>query len=165
MTDTSTQDHRTATPQGRIVEWNAARIARALDLGHWKIFFTNDNVGPEGAKCSIQPTDGRRIAALWVAADWWETTDPDDKIVDLTHEVLHLAHHDAEHHIRQFFDNDGDLGEYVKSVIFAQFKVHLERMVDSLSYVLAPHMPAWTEDCEPADNLAQLTRPGYGHVA
>lgn len=31
----------------------------------------------------------------------------------------------------------------VLSLIWGQFKMETERMVDSLSYVLAPHMPKW----------------------
>lgn len=65
-----------------------------------------------------------------------------------THEALHLAHHDTDSHIRRFFDGSGDVSEYVKSVVVGDFKANLERMVDSLSYVIAPHMPHWTEGDE-----------------
>ena len=87
-------------------------------------------------------TDGRRTAMLYVAEDWW-TSSPDHR-TDVTHEALHLAHHDQEEVIRRFKSDQGDVGQYALGIVWSQFKVETERMVDSLSYVLAPHMPPWS---------------------
>jgi hypothetical protein len=39
----------------------------------------------------------------------------------------------------------GDVGSYAMGLVWEQFKVETERMVDSLSYVIAPFMPPWRE--------------------
>ena len=81
---------------------------------------------------------------LYVSENWDSRT-PEDKRIDITHEALHLAHHDVDSHIRLFFDGSGDVSDYVKTIVIDGFTTELERMVDSLSYVLAPHMPEWVE--------------------
>lgn len=98
----------------------------------------------DGSDCllMIEPTDGRRCAMLYVAEHWWSGS-PDHR-TDITHEALHLAHHDQEEVIRRFKRDQGDVGEYALGLVWSQFKVETERMVDSLSYVLAPHMPRWS---------------------
>ena len=39
----------------------------------------------------------------------------------------------------------GDVAEYVKSIVISQMKTDLERMVDSLSYVVGSFMPDWAD--------------------
>ncbi len=135
--------HLTSEQADRI-EGYVREVLKALDLGHWRVFVGKDRA-PEGARLSIWPTDGRRIACLNIAPDWWREDTTEDKRTGITHECLHLAHHDTDAHIRAFLDESGDISDYVKSLVLSQFKTNLERMVDSLSYVLAPHMPAWTD--------------------
>lgn len=138
---TSDGGHLTAS-QVHYLEAYVRQLLHALDLGHWRVYVAKD-LPPEDCRAMIQPTDGRRIAGLYLAADWWTRDDADEKRIDLTHEVLHLAHHDTEAGIRRFLDGSGDVAEYVKHLVMGEFKTNLERMVDSLSYVIAPHMPAW----------------------
>lgn len=47
--------------------------------------------------------------------------------------------------IRHFKDTTGDVGSYPMDLVWEQFRVATERMVDSLSYVVAPHMPRWKD--------------------
>ncbi len=65
--------------------------------------------------------------------------------MDLTHEALHLAHHDAEEGIRRFLDYSPDVSPSMRDVVLREFKTNLERMVDSLSYVLGQFVPSWIE--------------------
>lgn len=134
--------HLTAD-QVHAIEAYVRQMLAALDLAHWRVFVSRD-LPPEDCRAMISPTDGRRIAALHLAADWW-TTDPDTKRIDITHELLHLAHHDTDAGLRRFLDGSGDVSEYVKHLVMGEFKTNLERMVDSLSYVLAPFMPEWIQ--------------------
>jgi hypothetical protein len=120
------------------------QVLTALDLSHWRVYVAKD-LPPEDCRAMIEPTDGRRIAMLHLAADWWVRDDADSKRIDLTHELLHLAHHDAEAGIRRWVTDSGDIAEYVKHIVMGEFKTNLERMVDSLSYVIAPFMPAWPD--------------------
>lgn len=117
-----------------------AKVLRRLELNYWRVYVAKD-MPPDDCRLMIEPTDGRRVAMLYVAADWWDTAD--DHRVDITHEALHLAHHDQEEVIRRFKRDQGDVGQYAMSIVWSQFKTETERMVDSLSYILAPHMPRW----------------------
>ncbi len=126
--------------QVTVIERYMRRILKRLDLGYWRVYVSRD-LPPDGCLLMINPTDGRRVAMLYVSESWWDG-DSDHRI-DLTHEALHLAHHDQEEVIRRFHRDNGDVGPYVLSLIWGQFKMETERMVDSLSYVLAPHMPKW----------------------
>lgn len=130
--------------QVRQVEDYMARLLHALDLGYWKVHVAKD-LPPEDAKLMIWPTDGRRVAMLFIAEDWWVSTDAAEKRIDLTHEALHLAHHDTEANLRRFLRESGDISEYVKSIVISQMKTDLERMVDSLSYVVGSFMPDWVD--------------------
>lgn len=123
------------------VEVYMVRLLLALDLGHWRVYVAKD-MPPEDARASIEPTDGRRIAMLYLS-ETWEHEDPEEQQVDLVHEALHLAHHDQDEHIRRFIYESGDISSYTKQLFMGQYRVDTERMVDSLSYVLSPHMPKW----------------------
>lgn len=131
------------TQQADAIETNMAGILRALDLAHWRVHVAAD-LPPEDARLMIEPVDGRRIAMLYVAETWWDSPAA-VKRVDLTHEALHLAHHDVDANLRRFFNGSGDIADYVRSLVVDQFKTDLERMVDSLSYVIGPFMPEWDE--------------------
>lgn len=124
------------------IERYTAKLLRRLDLNYWRVWVAKD-LPPDGCLLMIEPTDGRRVAMLYVSEGWWGNRSPDEKRTDLTHECLHLAHHDQEEVIRRFKQKNGDVGEYAMSLVWDQFRVETERMVDSLSYVFAPHMPIW----------------------
>lgn len=132
------------TDQVKHIETYLRSLLTALDLAHWRVYVARD-LPPDDCRAMISPTDGRRIAMLHLAADWWTRDDADTKRLDLTHEILHLAHHDTDAGIRRFFDESGDVSDYVKHLVMSEFKTNLERMVDSLSYVIAPFMPSWPE--------------------
>ena len=130
--------------QVRHIEQYMAKVLVVLELNYWRVHVAKD-LPPDGCLLMIEPTDGRRIAMLYVSETWLETRPAVDKRIDMTHEALHLAHHDQEEVIRRFKRTNGDVGEYAMSLVWEQFKMETERMVDSLSYVLAPHMPVWKD--------------------
>lgn len=141
---TSDGSHLTAL-QARAIERYVRKVLYALDLNYWRVEVARD-LPPEDCLFMIEPTDGRRMAMLYVCEKWYDERPPEKKRVDLTHECLHLAHHDQEEVFRRFKDSTGDVGSYPMSLVWDQFKVETERMVDSLSYVLAPFMPPWREE-------------------
>ncbi len=148
LSDLEPRDHdgsHLTLDQVRHLEAYVAKVLLALDLNYWRVHIARD-LPPEDARLMIWPTDGRRIAMLYVSADWWDVADATEKRVEITHECLHLAHHDQEEVFRRFRNDNGDIGPYAMSLVWDQFKVETERMVDSLSYVLAPHMPKWTRE-------------------
>jgi hypothetical protein len=128
--------------QQRILERYCERLLKRLDLSYWKVFVACD-LPPEDALLMISPTDGRRTAGLCVSEGWWERQDAEQKRIDLTHEMLHLAHHDQEEVIRTWKASTADVAPYVLDLLWERFNIETERMTDSLSYVLAPHMPPW----------------------
>jgi hypothetical protein len=131
------------TPEQTVaIERYVAKVLVKLDLNYWRVYVAKD-LPPEGALLMIEPTDGRRVALLYVSDGWWTSQSADEKRTDLVHECLHLAHHDQEEVIRRFKNNNGDVGTYAMSLVWEQFHVETERMVDSLSYVIAPFMPKW----------------------
>lgn len=128
--------------QVRKVEAWIAEALRTLDLNFWRVYVAAEEPSSDDAIAMIEPTDGRRIAMLYLSERF--LTDPlSEQMETLTHEVLHLLHHDADEVIRRFFRESGDVPAYAGSLIVDQFKLELERMVDSLSYVLQPLMPEW----------------------
>jgi len=135
--------HVTAA-QVHAIERYVRKILYRLDLNYWRVYVACKQP-PEGAQLMIWPTDGRRVAMLYVSENWWADQSAEEKRIDLVHECLHLAHHDQEEVIRRFKTNNGDVGEYAMGLVWEQFKVETERMVDSLSYVIAPFMPEWCE--------------------
>lgn len=112
-----------------------------LELNYWHVYVAKD-MAPEHCLLMIEPTDGRRVAMLYVSETWW-TESPDHRL-DIVHEALHLTHHDQEEVIRRFKNDTGDVSPYALSIIWSQFKMETERMVDGLSYVIAPTMPEWS---------------------
>lgn len=131
-------------PQADTIETYAAQVLLALELNYWRIHVAT-KLPPEDCLLMIEPCDGRRLAMLFVSPDWWAKRTVEEKRTDITHECLHLAHHDQEELIRRFVRNTGDVGSYAMGLVWEQFKLETERMVDSLSYVLAPFIPPWPE--------------------
>lgn len=135
--------HLTAE-QMQQIESYARDLLQALELNFWRVYMAKD-LPPKDCLLMIEPTDGGRTAMLYVSEGRWDERDAEEKRVDLTHECLHLIHHDQEYVIRHFKDHNGDVGEYPMSMLWEAFAVETERMVDSLSYLLAPNMPEWRE--------------------
>jgi len=145
FTDLQSIDHdgsHLTTEQVNTIEAYIRQLLRALDLAHWRVYVAKD-LPPNDCRAMIEPVDGRRVAMLYLSADWWTRDDADTKRIDITHELLHLAHHDTEAGVRRWLTDSGDIAEYVKHIVMGEFKTNLERMVDSLSYVIAPFMPPW----------------------
>lgn len=134
--------HVTAEQAGAIERY-VEKVLLKLDLNYWRVYVAT-KLPPEDALLMIEPVDGRRVAMLYVSPGWWDDRTADDKRIDLVHECLHLAHHDQEEVIRRFKNTTGDVGSYPMSLVWEQFRIETERMVDSLSYVIAPHMPRWS---------------------
>lgn len=134
--------HHLTADQVAAIERYVAKLLRRLELNYWRVYVARD-LPPEDSLLLIEPTDGRRVAMLYVSADWWDQQSAAEKRTDLVHECLHLAHHDQEEVIRRFKNNNGDVGPYAMGLVWEQFRIETERMVDSLSYVIAPHMPKW----------------------
>lgn len=126
------------------IESYVVEVLRILEITHWRVWVAKD-LPPEDAKMMIEPTDGRRVAMLYVSPDW-DNQQADQKITDILHECLHLIHHDQEYVIRRFKNEQGDVGHYAMSIVWDHFKIETERMVDQLSYILYALMPDWTFD-------------------
>lgn len=131
--------HQVAT-----IERYVEKVLLRLDLNYWRVYVAC-KLPPQDALLMIEPTDGRRVAMLYVSAEWWDDRTSEEKRTDLVHECLHLAHHDQEEVIRRFKNTTGDVGAYPMSLVWEQFRIETERMVDSLSYVIAPFMPRWQD--------------------
>ena len=99
--------------QARTIDAYLIEALDALNLGNWRVYVGKD-LPPEHAVLSIFPTDGRRIAILNVTADWWTSRTSDEKRVDITHECLHLAHHDTDEHVRRRADAGDGLDPHPK---------------------------------------------------
>lgn len=117
-------------------------VQRALNLSSWRVVLS-EGYPREGLTASITPTDGTRYAALRLADEFWELP-PDYKTVLITHEVLHLTHHDVAEGIFRYFREQKEtippeLAKHVKSTMVMNF----ERMVDSLSYGVGMLVPQW----------------------
>lgn len=123
------------------IEWYVEQVLIHLELNYWKVWVACDRP-PADCKMMIEPTDGRRVAMLYVQDDW-VSQDAVSKRLDITHECLHLMHHDQEEVIRRFKNNQGDTSHYAMGIVWEQFEIETERMVDSLSYLMAPWMPEW----------------------
>jgi len=146
--------------QVRYIEEYMREVLVRLELNYWHVYVAKD-LAPEHCLLMIEPTDGRRVAMLYVSETWWNES-PDHRL-DIVHEALHLAHHDQEEVIRRFKRDQGDVGSYAMSIVWSQFKTETERMVDGLSYVIAPTMPEWAppsvEEAPPSVEEAPGARP------
>ena len=131
--------------QIRQIERYMKVVLESLDLSHWRVYVAVDKP-PDGALLMIQPTDGRRVAMLYIAEHWWDRQRPEEKCTDLTHEALHLAHHDMDEAVRRFIDASEEISWKAKRTFIGQFKTDCERMVDSLSYVCAELVPPWEDE-------------------
>lgn len=131
--------------QARQLEAYMAKLLKRLDLAHWRVHVAKD-LPPDGALLMIEPTDGRRLAMLYIHEDWWTRQGPEDKRSDLLHEALHLTHHDQEYVVRHFVNGAPARVEEEVDVMWHFYKLETERMVDSLSYALARYMPPWPYD-------------------
>lgn len=119
--------------QTRSIERYAARLQAKLGLSHWRVWVARD-LPPEGASMMIEPTDGRRVAMLYVSEGWWDKSAA-DKRLEMVHEILHLAHHEPDHIVRTEMPEDWPF--------YNLFHANLERMVDGLAFAIAPLLPAW----------------------
>ena len=119
--------------QARVIERYIHRLQAELNLSQWRIWLARD-LPPDGATAMIEPSDGRYVAMLYLEEGWWARS-AEDKRLDLTHEVLHLAHYEPDFLVRTEVAEEWPL--------YNLFAHSLERMVDGLALALAPKMPEW----------------------
>ena len=115
----------------------------ALKLQAWDIFVAQESADDE-CHASIHFTSGRRVAYICLHPEWGSRSDS-DKRQDLVHELLHVFHHDTDDNLFQSLHASGDLSRYVVSILIGQTSRDLERMVDSLTNVIAPFLPPWED--------------------
>ena len=115
----------------------------ALGLRHWDVFLSSKAAEP-GVHASVLPTEGRWVAEVRVEKNFWTALDDDTKRAVLTHELLHLMHRDLTEVSRKSLLASGYLPRRVYSMHWEQLRLQAELMVDHLTTVIAPTMPAWT---------------------
>lgn len=115
------------------------QIRDLLGLTQWDLFIAVDPC-KDDANASIQPTEGKREAAILVARDWWTDRTPEEKRADLVHECLHALHRDQTDTIRVAL-NSGIVPNKTRHMWWELFANATEVMVDHLERLIAPTMP------------------------
>lgn len=116
-------------------------VAAALNLQAWRIYLAAEEA-EDDVDASIHTVSGTRRAMIKLAPDW-RRHDADEFRRIITHELLHLTHHDTDDNIKQLLYNEAALSSSITNLILTQLYLDLERMVDHLSLVIAASMPAW----------------------
>lgn len=114
----------------------------ALNLNHWDVYLSS-RAADSDCHASVHPTEGRWVAEVRVRKDFWDLED-DHKRSVLTHELLHLVHRDLGEITRKGLHVSGYLPQKVYRLVWEQTRLELELMVDHLTTVIAPTMPAWS---------------------
>lgn len=119
------------------------QLREALHLHHWDVF-----LGLEEAKeehhAEVWPCEGRYVAAIRLNDSFWDLDDETKRSV-LTHELLHLVHRDVAEVTRSGLHAGGYLPKRAYRMHWELVRLELELMVDHLTTVIAPTMPAWSE--------------------
>lgn len=127
--------------QARALEAYIDVLLRELHLSHWQVWIAADSECEETAHAMIFPTEGRYIAMLHLSKLFFSTT-MGSLTEHMTHELLHLHHRDLTENVTRAL-KEGDHSVAWENLILGQLRADTEKMVDSLSYVLAPHLPQW----------------------
>lgn len=135
-------------------------ILKTLRLSNWHIYMANGEP-KAGHSADIKPITGTRTAVLRVNASWWQEAEGYEKAVILTHEALHLTHHDVAEGIFRYFSEQKEsvpleLARHVKSTMAMNF----ERMVDSLALAITKHMPQWQPEWDEAPGRTSSSQEG-----
>jgi Zn-dependent protease with chaperone function len=119
------------------------KLRSALRLDHWDIYLSS-KAADDNCFASINPTEGRYVAEVRVRRDFWTELDDDQKRHVLTHELLHLTHRDVTEVLRKHVHVTGYLPQRAYRMAHEAQRLAAELMVDHLTGVMAPTMPAWT---------------------
>lgn len=119
-----------------VIEY-VTRLQPFMRLEHWEIEIL-PGAARGGNYADVHTIDGRRWARIGLCAEW-EELDPEDERLYLVHEMLHI--HQA---MMSSFVTEG-LGDHMAppalAVLVDGFNRQLEYMTDTLSHVVAPHLP------------------------
>ena len=137
---------QSASERADAVQLYLWELRDALDLRHWDVFLAAE-AADEDCNASVHPVEGRWVAAVRLGPDFWNLDDQQKRSV-LTHELLHLAHRNAADVVRSSLHASGYLPHRAYLLLWEQLRLELELMVDHLTTVIAPTMPAWTGRAE-----------------
>lgn len=115
------------------------QLADLMGLGHWDVFLAA-KAARKGSNAMVEPVEGRQVAPIFVARDWWDHS-PEDKRNDIVHELIHCVHRDQTDLIRIGLRDCGYLPDKAFMLLWGGFLQATEVMVDHLASVLAPHLP------------------------
>lgn len=118
-------------------------LRAALRLDHWDVYLSAKAAASD-CFASVFPTEGRYVAEVRVRPDFWTGLDADQKRMVLTHELLHLVHRSLTEATRKSLHTSGYLPRRTYALVWEQVRLESELMVDHLTGVIAPTMPAWT---------------------
>lgn len=119
------------------------RIADLMGMQHWDVFVAAE-AARKGVNASVEPVDGRQVAPIFLARDWWDHS-PEDKRNDIVHELIHCIHRDQTDLIRVALRDSGYLPGKAFQLLWTGFAQATEVMVDHLAGVIAPFMPLMDE--------------------
>ncbi len=115
-----------------------ACLKASLNLGDWTIQLHWHDPAPDGALAEIQITDGRKLAVIRVATDFFTLTAEEQKHA-FCHELVHCHLHLIQDQLRC------DLPELLGAAGFAAFYASsvrgIEHAVDGISVAIAAYMP------------------------
>jgi hypothetical protein len=120
------------------------RVAKILRLPPWEIKLSTESC-ESGAYASLDSMDYRYVATLRLADDWM-TEPPEQKVLTLTHECVHLLHNEVFWDTMRPLEQSQSVSAELLLITQAQFKAQLERMVDRITDVIvAGYDLTWPE--------------------
>lgn len=127
------------TAQADAIQLYIWQIRDLLGLGQWDLFIAADPC-EDDVLAHIQPTQGKREAAISVNRTWWTDRSPTGQRDDIVHECLHALHRDQTDTIRVAL-NSGIVPDKTRHMWWELFANATEIMVDHLARVIAPTLP------------------------
>ena len=127
---------------GQVDAFNAylTDIRDRLGLSHWDVYLAAEEPESDDVHASIEPTDGRFVAPVRLARDWFDRS-PRDQRNDVVHELLHLTHRDLTDHVRLTILTSGYIPAAAYDSLWNPARLAAEQMVDHLAAVLSPMVP------------------------
>jgi hypothetical protein len=122
----------------------ADKCLEVLNMKHWMVMLASKPTDHENAIASVDPTDGRYCAVIYVCSDW-DDYPTDQKRSTILHECIHLTHHQLDDHLRNVLGNNTQLSEDLWHAVYTPFCKNLEYMVDHWTNTIrrAGLMPEW----------------------
>lgn len=115
-----------------------ADILESLRLQHWRVSLSDIPASLEeddNTLASVHPTEGQYSASIRLGASW--ESEPDNvKVAALVHECCHLLHAIQVEVIRASLHASELLPEAVYKMMYEQFRIETERMVDHITQIL-----------------------------